>query len=190
MKDGQKKVYICTAKQIDALCDGSSYAKATLAKLRRGVGKPPSSLPELWEVTLGALPDELRGKNEPSYAEWALHTALTLYSVHRQGNELSGKDGDTFGAAARKLKDGNNDDAVKRRFDAVATASNFSELAHYARGLVQLMRTKNIDMDYPAFAADLFTYQFDSRRNGVRLKWGRDFYAYTNAKEGEENESK
>jgi CRISPR system Cascade subunit CasB len=65
-----------------------SAVKATLAKLRRGIGKAPGSNPELWEATLEGIPEALIGKNGgPSYGEWAVHTALTLYATHQQGKD-------------------------------------------------------------------------------------------------------
>jgi len=59
--------------------------KATLANLRRGIGRAPGDIPALWGAFLQDLPLELqsdRGKASP--AEWAIYTALTLYALHRQ----------------------------------------------------------------------------------------------------------
>jgi CRISPR system Cascade subunit CasB len=65
-----------------------SAVKATLARLRRGIGKTPGSLPDLWEITLSDLPEALQGiGEEPTHGEWAVHTALTLYALHQQGRD-------------------------------------------------------------------------------------------------------
>jgi CRISPR system Cascade subunit CasB len=167
----------------------SSWSRAMLAKLRRGVGKTPGSVPEIWEITVGDIPDGWRSEEgEPSEAESAIHTALTLYAVHQQGRSepmsVSGKDengknfGSSFGGAVAKLINPNKDNgqAVMRRFNAVATASDFTELAHHARGLIQLLKAEDIPMDYPRFARDLFYFQIPDLANGVRLRWGEDFY--------------
>lgn len=160
-----------------------------LAKLRRGVGKAPGSVPEIWEITIGGSPDDWQSKGgQPSKEETAVHAALTLYAVHQQSSSepmsVSGKDengkniGPSLGGAVAKLirQDRSNEQAVTRRFNAVATASSFEELAHHARGLIQLLKAKGIPMDYPRFAQDLFYYQFPDRANEVRLSWGEDFY--------------
>lgn len=65
-----------------------------------------------------------------------------------------------------------------RRFNAVITSSEMTELAHHARGLIQLMKAsdKNIGLDYPQFARDLYNFQFPDGRKNVILRWGQDFY--------------
>ena len=55
-----------------------SGAKAQLAQLRRGVGKRPGELPELWGMFLKNMPEELMGRNgDPSYGEWAIEIKIT-----------------------------------------------------------------------------------------------------------------
>ncbi len=174
-----------------------SYARATLAKLRRGIGKPPGSMPELWEVTLKDFPQELMGKGpDPSNSEWAVHTVLTLWALHQQGNDLRkqcmSQEGEYLGLALRKLvADDDEEKRIKRRFDAVSTASSMEEFAHHLRGLIQLLKAKSIPLDYPALAEDLYWLQFPDARDSVRLGWGRDFYRYKKAVEtGDETEKK
>lgn len=179
-------VYAFVRSKTNLLDQDSPWAKAALAKLRRGIGKTPGENPEIWEITLGDLPEQLtfKGKDDnykPTAAEWAIHTALTLYALHRQGKSASmSAAGNSLGAAARKLKspDGNNEQSLKRRFDAVTTARDLAELAYHARGLVQLFKAAEppVTLDYPRFAADLYRYQFTDARNQVRLRWGQDFW--------------
>jgi CRISPR system Cascade subunit CasB len=193
--EDNKQVYQFVWKKIQMLINGQDMgekklppsSRATLAKLRRGIGKAPGSIPDIWEITLGELPEEWHSvKGVPTYAENAVHAALTLYALHQQGKDRSmsvnGKDddgkyiGDSFGAAVGKLINGDNENAIKRRFDAAATAADFSEFAHHARGLIQLLKAAEIPLDYPRFAQDLFDYQLPNGANGVRLRWGEDFY--------------
>jgi CRISPR system Cascade subunit CasB len=107
--------------------------------------------------------------------------------LHRQGKgesandntrENGNKSGKSFGSAVARLisQDRSNEQAVKRRFDAVATSSDFKELAHHARGLIQLLKANEITMDYPRFAQDLYFYQLPGFADRVRLRWGEDFY--------------
>jgi CRISPR system Cascade subunit CasB len=176
-------------KKIAALDEESSWSRAMLAKLRRGTGKIPGSIPEIWEITIGDSPDDWQSRDgTPSYAENAVHAALTLYALHRQGkgeiandnarDENGNSSGKSFGSAVARLisPDRSNEQAVKRRFDAVATASDFKELTHHARGLIQLLKANNITMDYPRFARDLHFYQIPGYADKVRLRWGEDFY--------------
>lgn len=184
------EIYRIVASQIKYLTGNDD--KGALAKLRRGAGKEPGSVPDIWEYTIGALPE---GAKED--AENAVHIALTLFAVHRQGTNITGLatyTGEneksypvTFGAAVRKLKDGANNEAVTRRFNTAATADTISELAVHVRSLIQLLRTKNIDMNYAKFAEELYLWRFDT--NKIRLKWGRDFWKQ-NKQKNERKEEK
>lgn len=177
-----------TSRKIERLLVEGPWSRAMLAKLRRGIGKHPGELPELFEVILGDMPDELYGKSdEPSYAVWAIYTALTLFAAHQQGkdrpmsvgaNTETNARGNSLGAAVGFLvkQDRKREIAFKRRFDAAITANEFTEFAHHARGLIQLLKAENITLDYPGFAEDLYWFQFDEIRNKVRLRWGQDYY--------------
>ncbi len=165
-----------------------------LAKLRRGISKDPFEMPELWEVTLNGIPEELTAYDEehpkPTEAEWAIHTALTLYALHQQGNSLPVSEyKKPFAAAVRRLisPDGSNEESIKRRFDAIITSNDLKELSHHARGAVQMMKSnQSISVDYPKFAKDLYAFQFPEGKAGVRLRWGQDFYKLKNKENKDE----
>ncbi|NLB53940.1 MAG: type I-E CRISPR-associated protein Cse2/CasB [Syntrophomonadaceae bacterium] len=185
-----------TQKKVQQLLMDSPWSKAMLAKLRRGIGKQPGELPELFEILFMDMPEELYGKgDEPSYAEWALYTSLTLFALHQQGKErpmsvggiVDGKNiGKSFGAAIGTLvkQDKEREIAIKRRFDAVLTSNEFTEFAYHARSLIQLLKGGDIALDYPRFATELYWYQFEETRNRIRLRWGEDYYriAHLNVK--------
>lgn len=165
--------------------------RAELANLRRGAGKKPGDLPELWGTILKDMPEEIQGKGgEASHEEWAVYIALTTFAVHQQGrsqNEWMSSEC-PFGSAVRKLAPSDDTlERVLRRFNAFATAADIDEAAHYLRGLAQLLRSEGISFDYPALAADLYYFQFPEYASKVRLKWGQDFY-YIKKKENEDNE--
>lgn len=178
-------IWVFVEGKIRLLQNDSPWSKAMLAKLRRGIGKDPSEMPDIWEVTLEGIPRELTGHEGTgnfvaNQAEMAIHTALTLYALHQQGNSspvsVSGK---SFASAIRNLisADKANENAIKRRFDSIITSDDLMELSNHARGLIQLMKaSKSITFDYPSFAKDLYKYQYDRGRDEVRLNWGLDFY--------------
>ena len=173
-----------------------SGISATLAKFRRGIGKPPGSMPEIWELTFDGLPEELLSKDGiPTKGEWAVYTALTLYALHQQGknpsNENMNKEGATLGRAVRALVKRENDEdevRIKRRFDAAATSSSIEEISHHLRGLVQLLKSENIPMDYSRITEDLYWFQIPEMRDRVRLRSGQDFYSSKYGKEKENEE--
>jgi CRISPR system Cascade subunit CasB len=161
-----------------------SSVRASLAKLRRGIGKKPGSLPDIWNLTLEGLPENFLSKtDEPTRAEWAAHMAMTLFALHQQGknprdNPMSTPN-ELLGSAVRLLisrRGESAEQAIKRRFDAVVTSSSATELAHHLRGLIQLLRSESIPLSYPQLAWDLFQFQEPELRDDVRLRWGRDYY--------------
>lgn len=184
MADEAKKVRKFVTYQISRLSGNKNEAatRATLAKLRRGIGNEPGSMPELWDVTLNGLDESLSSKDgAPTRREWAVHTALTLYALHQQGADIHqhpmSKEENTLGTSLRKLiKNEDDEKRVKRRFDAAATSDSLAEFSHHLRGLIQLLKSQDIPLDYPTLAEDLYWFQFPEARDSIRLRWGRDFY--------------
>lgn len=157
---------------------GSAAARAQLAQLRRGLGKTAGSVPEIWEITIGAVPRSMQwDRDEPSFAEQAAHAALTLFALHQQS--MSGPahmPEVSFGQAVGRLarSDPDRGQAVTRRFMAVATATTVDEILQHVRGLVTQLRGRNEGFDYAGFADDILSLLYGSK--DVRLVWGRDFY--------------
>ncbi|QGT99545.1 hypothetical protein SYNTR_0952 [Candidatus Syntrophocurvum alkaliphilum] len=195
MADEVKKVSNFVKYQISRLSGSSNEAaaRATLAKLRRGIGNEPGSMPELWDITLNGLDESLTSKDgAPTRGEWAVHTALTLYALHQQGADMQqnamSKDKNTLGTSLRKLIKNEEDEIrVKRRFDAAATSDSLAEFSHHLRGLIQLLKSQDIPLDYPELAKDLYLFQFPEARDSVRLRWGREFYRIKSNVEGDGN---
>jgi len=174
------EVYRFVAGKIQQLSQKGSWQTAMLAKLRRGIGKAPGETPEIWELTIAELPEALTSfRGCPSDGEWAAHLALTLFALHQQGKSTSvSGQGNSFGRAVSLLRasDGSNEAGIKRRFDATLTAKNLKEFSHHARGLVQLMKAKDVVLDYPLFAKDIFWLQNADVRRKVCLRWAEDYY--------------
>lgn len=162
---------------------GSPAARADLARLRRGLGKPAGSVPEIWALTVGAVPQELSwDRDEPSRAERAAHAAITLYALHQQSMTVAAHDAAvSFGRAVGGLRHSGtwSEEAVTRRFMAVATAESIEEVLVHARGLITQLRAERKPTDYARFADDLFGLLTPTRAQSVRLRWGRDFYRTT-----------
>ena len=160
---------------------GNEHAvRADLANLRRGTDKRPGELPELWGLLFRDLPEELMSKTgEPTWAEWAISGALTLYALHRQGAARPmHEDGERLGLAVGRLAKGGDDrlKAVQRRFNAFATARTMPERMHHLRGLICQLRSEGIPLDYVALAGDLYDCQTPDGAAKARLRWGQDLY--------------
>lgn len=164
-----------------------SAAVRDLAILRRGVSQRPGADARLVGLTMAGIhPDPTGLSDDPTDAERAAYAALTLFALHQQSQRsksMHRKDF-SFGRSARLLgRRSNAQDAVRRRFTAVATATTTEELLHHARGLVQQLRAHDIPLDYGRFARDLYFLQSPSTADRVRLAWGRDFYRVRHAED-------
>lgn len=163
-----------------------SRVRAQLANLRRGIGRKPGDMPELWGMLFAEMPEEMLSQNgQPTREEWAIYTALTLYALHQQSSKISeqnmhaaGKPENRLGrAVARLVKNEDNDrDRIAKRFNAFATADDMLTAAHHLRGLIQLLRAEGIPLDYVHLAENLYDFQNPDFRPSVRLEWGQDFY--------------
>jgi CRISPR system Cascade subunit CasB len=85
--------------------------------------------------------------------------------------------GPSIGAAARALaRRTTSAPGVRRRFEALGTATTFEEASHHARGLISQLRTQGIPLDYGLLADQLVGLLHPASADRVRLSWGRDFY--------------
>jgi CRISPR system Cascade subunit CasB len=165
---------------------GASATTAMLARLRANVSSPPGADPLVWPVTVDGVSDDARG-DEPTREELAVHVALTLYAVHQQSRDSGAhRPGIGLGQAVSRLErarggspvdmDDGKISPVRRRFNAVITASSMTELTYHLRGLVTLMRAEDVGLDYGLLADDLVQYQHAGGQERVRRRWGRQLY--------------
>lgn len=158
---------------------------ARLARLRRAVTSAPGSDPDVWADTVGALPERLshgsHAENEPTDYERAAHEAITLYALHQQSQSTAVHRQDiSLGSAARRLvRATGRDDAIRSRFQAIATAESATGVLYHLRALVTLLRSEGIPLDYAQLAVDLRQLHEGTRADQVRLRWGRDFHRAT-----------
>lgn len=159
---------------------------AQLAGLRRGLGKAPGTVPEMWPVVVPLT--EGRGF---AY-EAAVHHALSLFAVHQQSQVhlVHRSDGPGVGALARALRlDQKIGEGATRRFLAAATADSVGEVAHHLRGLLTLARSAGVLLDYERLIWDLTMWAAPARRPRVRRAWGRDFYSAPAGAEEDDDEA-
>ncbi|TDQ53220.1 type I-E CRISPR-associated protein Cse2/CasB [Actinorugispora endophytica] len=161
-----------------------SDAVATLAKLRRGAGKPLGDVPELWGLTI----DDDFYRNAPRGDERALrgaenaaHIALTLYAAHQQSRRdarMHQPGRDLGGAVRRLMPPGDIDEPTRKRFVQVGAATNMGTLAYRLREIVVLLRRDSVPLDYGLLADQLTTAQRPGGMKEVRAAWGRGFHAH------------
>ncbi|MGW2155020.1 type I-E CRISPR-associated protein Cse2/CasB [Nonomuraea sp. NPDC001699] len=160
-----------------------SQAVATLAQLRRGAGKLPEEVPELWGMagTERLYAEQELSSRESEMAEAGLFLAVTLYALHQQSRPKQGmhRSGVELGAAVRRLMPGGAlDEPIRRRFVRVGTAGTRQALAYRLREVITLLRGQSIPLDYALLAQQLYRAQLPDGMRQVRQRWGRSFHAY------------
>ena len=173
---------VANRKIAEILSDSGTHGGtlARLARLRRAAIAEPGSVPEVWDDTIGALPEELwSSHDEPSDAERSIHLALTLFAIYAQGGYGPiQSNGVSLGGAARRFdREGVERPVspVRVRMNAISTAQSHEARAHHLRSLITLMRGSHVPMDFGRLAVDLFwLMKGEKSADSVRLAWGRD----------------
>ena len=159
--------------------------RATVAALRNAVGQTPDRAPLAWgyvtEQVIPEFPSSWIGREDPTPQEWAAFTALTFWALHQQSQARPmhrAFEGDerykNFGFSIGHLTKRAEGSSIKGRFDALLVARNGAAQLHHLRGLVQLLRSHEIPVDYGQLARDLASLRFGDHRK-VALRWGRGF---------------
>jgi CRISPR system Cascade subunit CasB len=156
-------------------------AVAAMAQLRRGIGRLPGFDYRLDRYL--SVPDELLEQhspldNEASDTEHAKHAAVTLYSLHQQSKRkpmhINGRGlGEAIADLTRKSQ---SPEGIRRRFAALGTASSYEETLYHLRGLILMLREKEISLDYGLLANDLRRLRHPDGRALMQAEWGREFF--------------
>lgn len=175
----RKLAYVRAAAQ-------TGEGKGILATLRKGTGHEPGDMPELFGILLDDMPEEFMSETiQPTKEEWACFTALTLYAMHQQGNDVKTAPMDTEDAVsigkamadfALSLKDSNAKKRMAVKLQALASSKDMGEFSYHLRNVIKLLKTKGIRLNYAELAGDIYYYQIPEYKSGVFLKWGQDFY--------------
>lgn len=186
------QIYKYIVYKIEHIRTDIGAGKGIMANLRHGIGKRPGEIPELWGIIFDNIPTELMGHKEASNAEWAIYTALTLYALHQQGNDkyMNEKDMSVGRAAARLVESEDDTKRIINRLNLVVTSVSPEDLAYHLRGIIQLLKSKGIPLDYAKLAKEIYLFYDQERAGAIKLSWGRDFYIErykSNEKENDNN---
>lgn len=147
-----------------------------LAAMRRGLGREPGSIPEMWRFYTTLTPSG--GVTDRLHAE---HLTLGLYATHQQSQGSSmHRRNSGLGRGLTALRSGGrfSEDAVDQRFAAAATADGVDELAYHLRGLVSRLTSHSpaIPLDYTELYWQLLGWHDPARRGAIRRRWGADYF--------------
>lgn len=163
-------------------------AVAGRAHLRSALGKEVGSVPAIWSYTMET--NETDGyiglSDTPTRGERAVHTALTLWALHQGSSSRpmhrKWERPRSIGGTVRHLAHSQagadkkaEEHPVYQRLCAMIAAPTYEALEIHARGMVNLLKSAEVPMDYSRFASDLYKWQDPKLRPSVVRNWGRDF---------------
>jgi CRISPR system Cascade subunit CasB len=153
-----------------------------LAALRAGLSREAGTVPALWPHYRSPVDDRLARRSEVSDEQKAEHAALALYGLHQQArSDPMHQPGVRLGQALRQLHRSGKftQEAVDRRVNAAASATQVSALLTHLRGLITQLRTIGQPLDYDRLLDDIRDWQRPDTRQRARRRWGLDYYGWS-----------
>ncbi len=170
---------------IDALREAASREdRATLAALRRGLGKSPGDAPEMFPIVVPRLPD--RGG---AWVEHCHYLVAALFASHPQDwrGESPGWNDRNLGASMWRFKAAaNQSEGPERRFVALL-GTHADDVGTQLQSIVGLLRSKDVAVDWEQLLIDLQRWSRDDRE--VQRRWARSFWAAEHNEEGERDDN-
>lgn len=154
--------------------------RAALAKLRRGLGQPPGTAPEMYPYVVRHLPKDAYPN---SWTEQTYYLIAALYALHPK----SAREGNLGQHFARTL-DPNPDynEAIERRFTALLTAHP-DDLHFYLRQAISFLKSRQeeIGVNWHQLMWDILAWEHPDRRTRVQKQWAAQFWRRRESVEGE-----
>ena len=150
-----------------------SLAKAddrgALAALRRGLGQPPGTVPDMFPYVVQRLPNNAY---PGSWTEKTYYLIASLYALYPEST-AEGNLGTHF---ARTLQhDAEKDKAVERRFTALLTAHS-QDLPVYLRQAVSFLRSKEKPINWHQLMWDTLAWNNPDKAPRIQKRWATQFW--------------
>jgi CRISPR system Cascade subunit CasB len=145
--------------------------RGALAALRRGLGKPPGSAPEMHRLIVPYLSHSLHVAEENRF-----YLLGSLFAYWHQG--AGGGEGEPPHNLGESLavfqQQDSGSDSVEKRFEALLNA-HADDLPTHLRHMVGLLRGKNIAVNWGQLLRDLRNWDHPDRF--VQRQWARAFWS-------------
>ena len=141
--------------------------RGALAALRRGLGRPPGTVPEMFPYVIPFLPDD-----PPPWQEQAYYQVASLFALH-PATTAHGNMGDHLAAARSEA----TREALERRFTALLAAHR-DDLPDYLRQVVSYLKSKEIAINWDQLLRDLQWWGHPDYGDRVRKSWATAFWRW------------
>lgn len=144
--------------------------RATLAALRRGLGREPGEAAEMYPYVVPRLPPNAHGREEAAY-----YVVAALFALH-QGSWAIGageRRATNLGASFRRLAEERDSASIEGRFVALLN-SDERDLGEHLRQVVALLKVGEVPVDWLRLLRDI-QWWGDARRR-VQRAWARGYW--------------
>jgi len=157
----------------------TSRKRAVLAQLRRGLGKEPGIVPDMYPHVESFLPLQASAEDEAPY-----YLVAALFAWHPKdwiGDRWRTNLGASLAQLRRKQAVERNTavepgDSTERRFVAMLSSTR-EDLAYHLRQMIGLLRTKEVPVNWLQLLPDIQDWNADSRF--VQRRWASAFWGQT-----------
>ncbi|MBP6927743.1 MAG: type I-E CRISPR-associated protein Cse2/CasB [Caldisericia bacterium] len=142
--------------------------RAGLATLRKGLGKEPGTVTEMYKYVYSRIPGQTNLFDEKIY-----FLIASLFALWHQGKQKLEKDfeGD-FGKTFNQINKNSKSESIEKRFTAIIN-SHFDDLPNHLRHAVSLAKSKDVPINWSFLLEDLKWWNNDGKR--VQRKWMKSF---------------
>jgi len=142
--------------------------RAGLATLRKGLGKEPGTVTEMYKYVYSRIPGQTNPFDEKIYFLTASLFALWHQGKQKLEGDFEGDLGKTFRQVNKKMES----ESIKERFTAIIN-SHFDDLFNHLRHAVSLAKSKDVPVNWSFLLEDLKWWNNDDKR--VQKKWMKSF---------------
>jgi len=160
---------------LEALADRQD--RGALAALRRGLGKKPGEVADVYPYVLPWLPSTASPREEDAYFLVAGLFALHPHSWHPRDDEGRSN----LGASFARLMASDGSPSIEKRFVALLNC-HLDDLPAHLRSAVGLLKAHEIPIDWAQLLSDILSWHWDTR--AVQREWARAFWGQSAAQAG------
>lgn len=149
--------------------------RATLAHLRRGLGRRPGDAMEMYPYV-----GKFSGESTNRSHERAVFLTAALFAYYPDAPQNAGD----LGSSVKQIAE--TSDSIERRFVALLDA-DAEDLHYYLRQMIGLLRANSIPVNWEQLFKDIRNWSHDDRF--VQRKWARSFWGSKETKDNKDSET-
>lgn len=154
--------------------------RGALAALRRGLGHPPGTVPDMYRYVVPWLPGDAQRWKEDAY-----YVVAALFAYHPQEGG-KGNMGDHF---AKTCEPQGDNTAIERRFTTLL-AAHPDDLDDYLRQAVSFLKSKEVPVNWHQLLRDRMAWSHPDYRERVQKNWARSFWGRSRKNQDTNQETK